>query len=59
MTPPFENPWVVAIWLPSGNAYRVIAAFPDRAPAVALAGEGPGRVVLFRPIWRRRRHGDY
>lgn len=53
-----DTPWTVAVWLPDG-AYRVLAAFPDRQPARDFAAEAPGRMVLFRPVWRmRRRHSD-
>lgn len=53
-----DTPWTVATWLPDG-AYRVLAAFPDRQPASDLAAEAPGRMVLFRPIWRmKRRQSD-
>jgi hypothetical protein len=55
---PFATPWATVVWLPN-QTYRVLATFPDRAAAVALAAEEPGRLVLFRLVWRAARHDDF
>lgn len=58
---PFPEPWMLALFVPSG-AYRVVDSFADREAALAAADGNPDLTILFKPLWReqaRRRRDDY